>query len=305
MKNNLKTHKHKKISIRLFLFFLLSFFFFLGHNVLVLAITKSSIYFVEPNIAVAPGSDFSIDVLLDATEPINAIDLEIIYPKDKLKFLNFDNTHSIVNIWQESPALFSDGNIHLVGGIFKSFTGEKGLVIKLVFRALEIGQPELSFVKNNIYLADGKGTKLLVDTLISNISITKNATVTILPSLDIEKTPDDSLPNILFEQTQSPVDGATLIVFYATDLESGIKQTQMRIKKWWSYSLWQDVQNPVLYPTGAWNIEFKAINNVGLESVKSLSWMGELFKKILILFFLCIILVFGIIWVYNKKKRKT
>lgn len=268
------------------------------------AMDNSQIYFEGPSEAITPESDFTVNVLVDAKEPVNALDLEISYPKDKLKFLTFDNTDSIVDIWQAKPALLPDGNIVLTGGIFKSFAGEKGLIIKLSFRALNTGQSKLFFAKSSLYIADGKGTKLSMSSLTSTISITENETSASLPKKNKEKMLDNSPPEILLEQTTSPVDGSSLIVFHATDSQSGIKQTQMRIKKWGSFSDWQDVQNPVLYPAGAWQIELRAINNAGLEAVKSISRIGELYKKIIIPFFLFFILMFIVIWVYNNSKRK-
>lgn len=289
MKNNSKAKKGLVV--------LLSFLLFLVFGVVSWAMDGSQVYLAGPTTAFAPLSDFSVSVLLDATQPINALDLEIIYPKDKLKFLSSNNTGSIVDIWQTPPVLLSNGHIRLVGGIFKSFLRENGLITKLSFKALNTGQPQLSFAQSNVYVADGKGTKLSLNAPAATFFIAENAPLLSLSGI-LGKA-DNSPPKIVVEQTKSLVDNALLIVFQAVDPDSGIKKIQMRVKKWLLFSPWQDVQNPVLYPPGAWNIEFRALSYAGLESIKSLSFPAELFKKILISFFLISVLVFIVIRVYN------
>jgi hypothetical protein len=273
-----------------------SVLFFFGN---IASANSSQVFFAGPSAAFAPQSEFNVSIFLDSTEPVNALDLEIAYPPDQLAFLSFDNTHSIVDIWQTSPKIISNGNIHLVGGIFKSFSGNNGLVIKLAFRALNAGEPALSFAKSNIYIADGKGTQLSLGAPASTLSVAKNAPLLSLPGIANAVAPP---PEIIVQQTKSPVDGVTLIVFQATAPDSGIQKTQMRVKKWLAFSPWQDVQNPVAYPAGAWNVELRAVSFAGAESIKSITSPGELFKKLFILLLALLILVFGFIRVYNRRK---
>jgi len=275
----------KKFQISKFLFILL---FFLLAGQTALATDNPSIYFEGPIESSIFLSDFVVNVFIDTDKPINAVDLEIFYPKDKLKFLSFDNTGSIVDIWQTTPKVLSNGNIGLTGGLFRSFVGKGGLIMSLSFRAQSSGQYKLSLAKSNIYMADGKGTKIPVDISAYTISVKENKEIISLPVSSHSQTPfnsDKSIPELFVEKAQSPVEGSSLIVFYATDAESGIKQTQMRTKKWWTFSSWQDVVNPVLYPNGAWSIEFKVANNTGLENIKSIFYFLELCKKVLIVLF--------------------
>ncbi len=293
----------KKIS-----FISILFFIFLSVGQMALAVNDDMIYFSGPASALAPESNFTVSVLVDANKPINAIDFLISYPPDKLKFLNFDNTYSIVDLWQTKFETAVEGEIVLIGGMMQPFNGQNGLIIKLNFQALSVGQPKLAFEKSNVYISDGKGTKLSVDSPAFNISISQNApkisAVSSSKSLNPANMVDSSPPEIFLEETISPVDGSTLIVFNATDADSGIKETQMRFKKWWAFSAWTDVTNPVLRPDGVWSVEFKAVNNVGLGSIKTLSWQGELYKKILLSFSPALVLLILILWVYNKKRQK-
>jgi hypothetical protein len=296
--------KNKNISV---LPFLVLFIFFLKTPAVFSAET-AKLYFGTPSTAITPASNFRIAVLLDTNVPINAVDLEVKYPQDKLKFLGSDNTHSIIDIWQTPPQMLPDNNIHITGGVLKSFSGTKGLVVELSFKALSAGKIEFSFEKTNVYIADGKGTKANTIVETSAVNITGNAGKNEAPVAPVTQTNpsfiDSTPPQISLGLVKSPADDSTLIAFQINDPESGIKENQMRIKKWFTYSPWQDVQNPVLYPAGAWSIELRSINNAGVYGVKSLIFKSELFKKLLLLPVILLILFFGLYLALRNKATK-
>ncbi|OGI82816.1 hypothetical protein A3G53_01955 [Candidatus Nomurabacteria bacterium RIFCSPLOWO2_12_FULL_44_11] len=149
------------------------------------------IYFTGPGNAVAPGSQVSISVQLDTDISINALDLEVGYPKDTLEFLDFNNENSIIDIWQTKPAILPNGNIGFSGGIIKSFSGTKGLIGKLSFSAKTEGSPKLSLPKSDIYLADGQGTKMSAPTLNLIFSIKDNGQIVVSPVVPFKSTPAD------------------------------------------------------------------------------------------------------------------
>lgn len=302
MKKVLKNKK--KLSVIIFFFL----FLFLMQGEIASAKEEGKIYFEISNESPTPETDFNASVLLDTQTLINAFDLEISYPKEKLQFLNSDNGRSIANIWQGAPAILKNGSIHLAGGLLKPFKGNKGLIVKLLFKTKKEGEAKLSFGKNDIYIADGKGTKLSLIAFSSDVSVIKspiensknNSSISSISSIPSSSDKiDNSPPTILLQLTKSPVDDSTLIAFYANDPESGIKQTRMRIKKWWSYSEWQIAQNPVLYPKDVWAVELQAINNAGLENIKTLKTPWKLFRKTIPII---MIIIFGV-WVYNNHRR--
>ena len=85
------------------------------------------------------------------------------------------------------------------------------------------------------------------------------------------------------------------------DKESGIKSTQMRFKKWFTYSPWVEVINPVVYPKDVWSVELKVVNNKGLEDIKSLSFYKLFYQKIIILFLTLIVILFISYRVFNQR----
>jgi hypothetical protein len=262
--------------------------------------TSSKVYFKLPSSSITPKSEFIVDVLLDTDTSINAVDLQIFYSSDKLKFLGFNNTGSIVDIWQGGPTLLRSGHIELTGGVLKSFSGIGGKIISMSFRANDIGEVKLFFERNNLYLANGQGTKILADISSLAMTIVENGIKTVLPE---NKTIDFTPPGIFLNISKDPIQGNSLIIFEATDKESGIKIVEMRVKKWFSWGDWEIVENPVLYSSGVWQIELRATNNSNLTITKSLTLSNVLFKKLsfVVLVFIFVLLV---LTVYNKYRRE-
>jgi len=151
------------------------------------------VYLEGPLSPIALESKFSISVLLDGVDPINAFDLEIVYEKDKLKFSNSDNTGSIVDIWQPAPRILPNGNIRLGGGILKAFNGKKGLFVKLSFKAIGLGRPKFFFAKSNLYIADGKGTEVQPLTGDFSVSLKEDGKLISEPTVPFEETEADVL----------------------------------------------------------------------------------------------------------------
>ena len=142
-----------KLGFGMLVFFSL---FFVGGK-LCQADESSRAYFNLVNQKVGVASEFKVQVLVDAAVPINAVDLQITYPADKLEILNFDKSHSIINFWQTGSVPLGKGHLDLTGGILKSFTGNGGLVAELYFKTLEAGDATLSFERSYLYLANGNG----------------------------------------------------------------------------------------------------------------------------------------------------
>lgn len=264
-------------------------------------------YFMGPA-SVSLGSEISVDILLDASVAINAINIEVSFPKDKLKFIDSNNARSVVDIWSTKPALLADGNISISGGILKSFTGNGVQVLRLTFQGLKEGNARLEFQKHDIYLADGRGTTVETksDVLTFSIIKTNNKDSAIpIPPTPVEKdmVRDETPPAIVVSLIKNPIDGSSLISFYANDSESGIKEIDMRTKKWFSYGGWINVENPVLHPSGAWKVELRAINNKGLSDSQTLVSFKNLFFKIF-MFLIGFALVFIFSMAYNKRSKQ-
>ena len=199
---------------KLFLFFFLIIVIFCPASSKAGNLPLNEVYLGLENVAsdlVAPGSEFAVAVYLNAKDPINAFDLEIVYDKKNLEFLSFDNTSSIVNIWQPTPRVLPNGNIGLSGGIIKAFSGEKGLLIKLFFKAMSVGQPEFPFVKSDLYIADGKGTKIEAYNSYNIFSIKEGGKMVSAPVVPFKTTPENIIIEKELENFKSQIESQAFL----------------------------------------------------------------------------------------------
>jgi hypothetical protein len=266
----------------------------------------SNLYFTGPSSSISPGGEFVVEVKLDATSKINALDLKINYNKNNLKLLNFNNANSIVDFWQSEPSLVKDGEIQISGGILSGYEGKAGNILKIYFKAISVGKSEISFTQKNVYLADGKGTADVSKSSATTLSIVENAKVVTLEKEKEELLKDTTPPVVSLTTVRNPNENNNLVVFNAIDKESGIKETQIRYKKYFSFSPWVEAQNPVVYEKGIWQIELRAVNNADLESINTIKMPMRLFSKFIFIFLLIVFLVL-LIWKvirYNKDKLK-
>ncbi|MCB9811892.1 hypothetical protein H6783_03185 [Candidatus Nomurabacteria bacterium] len=105
------------------------------------------------------GKPFSVDVFVGAHVPVNAINIDLEYPEDKVAITGIDTGESVITIWTTEPYA-ENGVVHLSGGTFRrGFLGEHRIVtINAVAKATGIAQFAASDVA---FLAgDGSGTEV-------------------------------------------------------------------------------------------------------------------------------------------------
>lgn len=299
-----------KTSTFYFLFFrfsvviLLSTFYFLFSG-LSFAATSPSVYFGFPVGELAPQSEFSVDIVVGAAEkPINAVDFEISYSAN-LEFIGSNNAGSIIDIWQQNPRRAQNGVVSLSGGIFRGFMGKDGKIIQLNFKtsvATSTGWAKFNFAKPDVYLADGLGTKVsaIATPLILPITLTASPKNLIKVGTEVDVTP----PVLEVGIARNPVDGAEILVFNAVDRESGVRETLVRMNKWFSWDVWRAVANPVKLAPNTWFVQIKSTNGNGVETQKTLFVWLEVAKQLGILFTGLLVLG-GVLWFIMKKRRKN
>ena len=246
------------------------------------------------------GNNLSVDVKLDASLAVNALHLEVNYPKDKLKFVGSSNAGSIIDLWQGKPKTLSSSNILITGALLKSWNGEGGQVIRLNFLPENLGEATVSTSLADIYLADGKGTKVEGEKSSLTLNILEMGTEEFVE----EKRGDPTPPNLVLSLIKNPVDGSPFISFYANDPESGIKTAEMRTKKWFTYGEWVEAENPISSPRDAWKIELRAINNDGLETKESEIIFNLAFLRITLLIIFILLLVFLKFYIFPNPRAK-
>lgn len=143
-----------------FLFFFIIFlFFFLGTT------AKAATLSVGPSTGTfTVGSSFNISVFLNTEgQSINALEISLIFPQDKLQVVSPSAGQSIISVWTAQPRFNNQtGRIDLQGGIPGGINVSNGLITQITFRVKSVGTATLKFLDNSkTLLNDGKGTDVL------------------------------------------------------------------------------------------------------------------------------------------------
>lgn len=233
--------------------------------------TNPQVYFQAAVNKVPPNGEFIVRVLVNTPQPVNAVDIGISYSSEIIELISFNNGKSIIDFWSgDSQNLPKGSAITLQGGGVEPFSGIGGEVITLKFRAKGVGQANLSFTKTNLYYADGKGTRAPTEAAHSlSVSVIEGAKIEAVVPESGEA--EDKTPPVIetAKVASNPLDKSRLAVFHAVDDESGIKNTEIRFRQWFSWGGWRTAINPVRLPSTAWAFQVKAYDNAGNAAEKT------------------------------------
>lgn len=109
----------------------------------------------------------SVEVISDKEYPINAVDLQIGFTKENLKFVNSIERNSIISFFVDRPK-FEDGSVYLSGITPGGFYGsidpivdskkvQPVKIIDLIFEPVGSGRAEIFLENGSLYRADGTG----------------------------------------------------------------------------------------------------------------------------------------------------
>jgi hypothetical protein len=123
---------------------------------------------------------------------MNAVSFKISYPEDLLRFVSLSKTGTIINLWVQEPK-GGNGEVLAEGIVLNpGFTGSKGKILNITFKALNSGKADLIFLSGAVLANDGLGTNILKNMkggsyTISKVSIEK-------PSISYLPTPKITSP---------------------------------------------------------------------------------------------------------------
>ncbi len=107
------------------------------------------------------GSTFNVQILLNTDgKSVNALDIDIRFPPDKLQLVSPKASVSIISVWTSQPVYNNQtGTIRLQGGIPRGINVDNALVGTLTFRAKAAGNAIVRFADGSkILLNDGLAT---------------------------------------------------------------------------------------------------------------------------------------------------
>ena len=240
--------------------------------------TKAALFYFEPEKGeYSRGDVFLVNLMVDTQgERINAGQLEITFPQDKIEVLEISEGDSIFTFWPQRPSFSNEtGKIFLVGGVPFGFEG-KGKILKVVF-LVNFSENEKGFAEINlspdsqILLNDGQGTRAKLETKKAVFSLfSKPAKV---PKNEWEKEiKEDKIPPEPFTITlgKDPFifDGKYFIAFNTIDKQTGIDHYEIKEGK----RPWKRGESPYLLADQSLRskILVKAVDKAGNERIAEL-----------------------------------
>lgn len=117
------------------------------------SIKAAELYLWPQDLSVEQNKTFLVDLNINSTEPINALDAEIFWLPEELELLSVSTGDSIFNLWVSDPNKFSLDRIRLIAGTSIPWQGNSGKVATFLFKAI--------ISKNSAQISIGDNTKLV------------------------------------------------------------------------------------------------------------------------------------------------
>jgi len=253
------------------------------------------VYFQSVGLDKQAAGIFAVNIYVDSAVEVNAYEIDFKFPEEFLTYIRANTAKSIINVMPEGIFADSTGRVYIRGGSTKAFSGQGGLLASLYFKPIKTGSGTIGFVSATLHVADGKGTALTPVAYQSDLSITGLASVSEnlinIPSGDgSDEGTDQGLvsfdnlaPKItLLRLEKNPFDEAEwLLIFDATDAESGVSHYLAREKQWFIYGEYRRAESNVYSVTpGAWAVELTAVDNFGNEASQTIYRFGSLGVKV-------------------------
>ena len=259
-----------------------------------------SLYFEKPESEIRVGDTVILHAYLDTGNvEINGIE-GTVKVNGPVSVQNLSVAGSVFSLWPNKPSL-SGEEISFVGGSPSGVFGKKNKAFSIIFRATEIGKINFSVKIADVFLNDGKGTRLAV--------VGANETVEVLAAGKEVKNElsdlivnDKTLPNpfkIELGQDANIAAGKYFISFYATDDASGINRYEVRennlpaVRSGNTYVLEDQSLKGV--------VEVKAIDNAGNFRIETIELKEKKSNLILLIGALILIILAALYFKFKKK----
>jgi len=202
MKINVQKSLIRYLLISVVFVFALSYFFVFSHK----DVEASTISVSPAGGTFVAGSTFDVALLLNTEgKEVNAIEVYLSFPADKLQLVSPTVGGSIISLWT-SPPIFDNarGTVTLKGGIPNGINVSSGVITNLRFRVRGTGN---AFVRgldgSGVYLNDGQGTPALrqFNNAVYNLILPPPAGPIVASSTHPDQTLWYSNPNVILSWT--------------------------------------------------------------------------------------------------------
>lgn len=136
-------------------------------------VTKAAELYLWPQgLAVSKNETFLVDLRINSSEPINALDTQISWLPEELELLSVSTGDSIFNLWVSDPNKFSLDKTRLIAGASTPWQGSGGKVATFLFKALVSNDQVQISIDNNTKLIRHGGEAEIVEVDLLPTSIT-------------------------------------------------------------------------------------------------------------------------------------
>ncbi len=235
--------------------------------------------------------NWEVKLLIDTEgEYVNAFEGKITFPNNLLKFLDVRGQDEIVNFWIEKPQLINDNQISFSGITPGGYNGQ-GVLFKIIFETIDIGEALVILDQASVLLNDGQGThaKLSVNNASLSIGeIEASSEIIVIEVRDNE--PPEAFTPIITKIPEIYGDKYVLI-FYTQDKGSGIDHYEIK-EGWRRYKV---VDSPYILKDQKLSkkIKIKAIDKFGNERLITIAsvYPTELYENYIIYVIITSVLV--------------
>lgn len=165
--------------------------------VLVPMVAEAATLSITPSTGVyQSGNTFSASVVVNSQgQSINAADGTLSFNPSELSVVSVSRAGSIFNFWPVEPTFSnSNGQISFGGGLPPpGFTGSRGVVMNITFRAKGSGTSKVTFTEGSVLANDGRGSNVLSSYGHGSYTI-QTASVAPEPEVIVEYVPPTNTP---------------------------------------------------------------------------------------------------------------
>jgi len=177
-------------------------------------------------VAVGLREQFVVDVMVNSTDPLNAIEGQLEFPEAKLTVIDIRDGGSVINFWVQKPGLISPGVISFSGITPGGFSGPSNLLFSVVFEAKENGIAALTLGGIKSLRNDGQGSELVLPIRNTIIAINPGDSSTNREILVDTEPPENFNP--IVESDPNLFNGNYFLVFATEDKVSGVREYRVR-----------------------------------------------------------------------------
>lgn len=165
----------------------------------------ANFYFSPSSGNYVQGENFTISVLVNTEQSINAVSGVVTFPTEYVEVIALSTVDSIVNLWVLNPSFSNGGdtgNVTFEGIILNpGYSGSYGKIVNIVFRIKKVGVASLLFSESAILANDGKGTNVVSSGGLATFNLIK-------PTLPI-KSPSPTLLEKKLEEIDKKIKAIT------------------------------------------------------------------------------------------------